>query len=78
MLLRQCPFLLKVLLIEQVVVFLYQRCLPLSSKLRGCKILRPDGQHSGNHQCGLASFKFYGPITANNKDVLKSLIHKAI
>ena len=60
------------------VVFLYQRCLHLSSKLRGCKIVRPDGQHSGNHQCGLASSKFYGPITANDKDVLKSLIHKAI
>jgi len=34
--------------------------------------------HSGNHQCGLASCKYYGPITANNQDVLKSFTHKKL
>ena len=59
------------------VVFLYQRFLPHSSKLRGCKIFRPDSG-SIQDQCSLASCKFYGLITANNQDVLKSPIHKTL
>ena len=35
-------------------------------------------QHSGNHQGGLVSCKLCGPITANSRDVLKSLIHKPL
>jgi hypothetical protein len=35
-------------------------------------------QHSGNHWCGSAFCKYYGPVTANNQDVLKSLTHKTL
>lgn len=80
MLLRQCPFLLKVLLIQQVVCgFSLSEVFTPLIKVEGMQNFQTRWwQHSGNHQPGLASCKYYGPITANNQDVSKSLTHKTL
>lgn len=80
MLLRQCPFLLKVLLLQKVVCgfSLSEVFTPFIKVERMQNFQTRWWQHSGNHQSSLASCKFYGLITANNQDVLKSLMHKTL